>query len=446
MQQKFINLLESLKSNFSQKKLQEVINYFNDELSVDDISNMSVDLFGLAINGQHQAFYQALAMEFEEDLNSFPEMYFLLWEFIIGTLNDDSRSIFFEATLELAQQTDAADYVNGIMELEKDQPEMALFYFNRIEHYIVRYFLGICYLELENYENSIKQNLQFLKNFDQVVNTVNDFDLKENIGILVLRWNVYNDLAYASAILQEFEQALTFFNKSLEILDLEQAFQIDEKTLNSSQLDPFESFVRNYLIVLGQTGHFEKCMEVLEFMKQKCPKEAYYRETWDKLQALSSVPNIADTVFNRLIKPKKPFNLDGFESVKMLSKERLLEDLIIEQIKRGYHVFHRPLEVYQDDKIYGKQYRIPEINGILDLLLIDKTNDQLYVVELKREKAGIEVVDQVEKYRVALSKLLNRHIKGIICLHQSNPQLTELVKVKDHIELFTYGFEFVRSE
>lgn len=446
MQQKFINLLESLKSNFSQKKLQEVIYYINDGISENDFADMSGDVFGLAINGQHQAFYKALAREFEEDLNNFPEMYFLLWEIIIGVLNDDSRSIFFEATLESAQQTDAADYVNGIMALEKDQPEMALLYFNRIEYYVASNFLGICYLELENYENSIKQNLQFLKNFDQVVDTVNDFDLKENIGILVLRWNVYNDLAYASAILQEFEQALTFFNKSLEILDLEQAFQIDEKTLYSSQLDPFESFVRNYLIVLGQTGHFEKCMEVLEFMKQKCPKEAYYRETWDKLQALSSVPNIADTVFNRLIKPKKPFNLDGFESVKMLSKERLLEDLIIEQIKRGYHVFHRPLEVYQDDKIYGKQYRIPEINGILDLLLIDKTNDQLYVVELKREKAGIEVVDQVEKYRVALSKQLNRVVKGIICLHQSNPQLTELVKVKDHIELFTYGFEFVRSE
>lgn len=446
MQQKFINLLESLKSNFSQKKLQEVINYINDELSVDDIGDMSVDLLGQAINGQRQAFYQALAMEFEEDLNSFPEMYFLLWEFIIGTLNDDSRSIFFEATLELAQQTDAADYINGIMALEKDQPEMALLYFNRIEHYVASNFLGICYLELENYENSIKQNLQFLKNLDQVVDTVHDFNLKEDIGILVLRWNVYNDLAYASAILQEFEQALTFFSKSLEIFDLEQAFQIDEKTLDSSKLDLFKTFVRNYLVALEQTGHYEKCKEVLEFMKQKRPKEAYYLEKLDILQARSSVPNFADAVFNRLIKPKKPFNLDAFESVKMLSKERLLEDLIIEQIKRGYHVFHRPLEVYQDDKIYGKQYRIPEINGILDLLLIDKTNDQLYVVELKREKAGIEVVDQVEKYRLALSKQLNRVVKGIICLHQSNPQLTELVKVKDHIELFSYGFEFVRSE
>ena len=116
--------------------------------------------------------------------------------------------------------------------------------------------------------------------------------------------------------------------------------------------------------------------------------------------------------------------------------------MLVEQIKYGFEVFGKKLEIYQDEEIFGKQYRIPEINGILDLLLIDKQNNQLYVVELKRNETGIEVVSQIENYMFALSKQLDRKLKGIICLHKSNNRLTELVRTKSDIELFTYNFEF----
>jgi hypothetical protein len=41
---------------------------------------------------------------------------------------------------------------------------------------------------------------------------------------------------------------------------------------------------------------------------------------------------------------------------------------------------------------------------------------------------------------------MNRNIKGIICLHQPDNLLSELVKSKENIELYTYGFEFKKID
>lgn len=75
-------------------------------------------------------------------------------------------------------------------------------------------------------------------------------------------------------------------------------------------------------------------------------------------------------------------------------------------------------------------------------MLIDKSDNTLYIVELKRNEAGIEVVEQIEKYIIGLSEQLNRKIKGIICLHKSDEKLQNLVNTKSNIELYTYQFEF----
>lgn len=174
----------------------------------------------------------------------------------------------------------------------------------------------------------------------------------------------------------------------------------------------------------------------------KYPSSVYFQKL--KLEFFSKQENTKNTddIIQRLFKPKKPFEISNFQSVKLLSKEKSLEDMIVEQIKYGIKVFGKELEIYQDDFIYGRQYRIPYINGILDLLLIEKTTNQLYLVELKRNVAGIEVVDQIENYISALSRQLDRDIKGIICLHKPNQALIDLVKSKENIDLFTYNFEF----
>ena len=120
--------------------------------------------------------------------------------------------------------------------------------------------------------------------------------------------------------------------------------------------------------------------------------------------------------------------------------------MIVEQIKYGFKVFGKQLEIYQDEEIFGRQYYIQSVNGILDLLLIDKSNDILYVVELKRNEAGIEVVEQIENYIRGLSSQLKREVKGIISLHKPDKNLVELIKTKPNIELYTYEFQFKNVE
>ena len=147
-----------------------------------------------------------------------------------------------------------------------------------------------------------------------------------------------------------------------------------------------------------------------------------------------------------MFKVKKPFNLDSFQETKLISKEKILEDMIVEQIKYGFNVFGKKLEIYQDKEIFGRQYYIQNVNGILDLLLIDKSNDTLYVVELKRNEAGIEVVEQIESYIKGLTSQLKREVKGIISLHKPDKNLVELIKTKPNIELYTYEFQFKNVE
>ena len=114
--------------------------------------------------------------------------------------------------------------------------------------------------------------------------------------------------------------------------------------------------------------------------------------------------------------------------------------------KYGFNVFGKKLEIYQDKEIFGRQYYIQNVNGILDLLLIDKSNDTLYVVELKRNEAGIEVVEQIESYIKGLTSQLKREVKGIISLHKPDKNLVELIKTKPNIELYTYEFQFKNVE
>lgn len=440
MHNKFLYLLEELKDNFSANTLDETISCFQNELLVDDLYK-NIERSKVAINGQNKHFYDRFALDFVEDLNDSTLMYFLVWESVIGLFDKSTKDYFYHSALELAFQSDATDYINGIIELEKGNPDIALFHFNRIDNLAVCYFIGWCYLLTENYENSIKQNLQFLNYLDNTLKSteLESFELQNEA--LITKWNVYLDLAYSYSVLYDFKNAYKIYQKATNIFPIEDAYHILKQ-----DVDEFVIFVNNYIIALERLGHYDKFLETLSFLIEKYPDNFSYKDKYSKILENRESRKQSDFVFNQLFKPKKPFGLDTFLETKLIAKEKSLEDMIVEQIKYGFKVFDRALEIYQDDEIFGRQYRIPEINGILDLLLIDKDTDQLYVVELKRNESGIEVVDQIENYIKALTKQLNRNIKGIICLHKSNDKLTETVSNKDHIELYTYKFEFTKED
>lgn len=441
MTNKILFLLEELKENFTDQLFNDTLKCFREEISISDLY-LDIELSKNVLNGQSEKFYNELAFDFVEDLNEFTEMYFLLWEPLLYFFNSKTKNYFLETALELSHNTDATDYINGIIELENESPDIALFHFNRIEDYVASYFIAICYLELENFENSIKQNEKFLKNLNKILENKSEINLENNEGILILKWNIFNDIAFAYNRISEFQNALKNYDKSLDLFSLEENYKINHIFKVDENLDEFTVFANNYLLSLEQTRNYSKCIEVVIFLIDKYPNDYYYKSKLEKLKTLSESQKETNFIFDQIFKSKKPFNINSFEATKLISKEKILEDMIVEQIKYGFEVFGKKLEIYQDEEIFGRQYRIQEINGILDLLLIDRQENQLYVVELKRNEAGIEVVSQIENYMIALSKQLDRKLKGIICLHKSNNQLTELVKTKNDIELFTYNFEF----
>ncbi|MDM1551637.1 endonuclease NucS domain-containing protein [Empedobacter falsenii] len=436
---KLITMLEELKTNFSEQLFRDTIEEI-ESINGNEISK-NLKEFSEAINGQKDQLYDELAYKFKEDFELNAMLYLMIWEEFLSSFNQTSLDYFYESCKAIDPNTDFTDFINGLIELNQNNHEHALLHFNRMEEEIAYYFLGLCYFELENDENATKQNLLFLEYLNDIISNLNE-EKKSLLNFDLILWNVYNDLAYSYIKLYEFEEALLYFEKSIQLFDIKSNYKFRSNIKFENGLDDFQIFVNNYLFSLEKTGNFKKALEVLDFVLDKYPFSNYYQKLKEDFATKNVNNNSSEEIIQRLFKPKKPFEISNFQSVKLLSKEKSLEDMIVEQIKYGFNVFGKELEIYQDDSIYGRQYRIPFINGILDLLLIEKSTNQLYLVELKRNEAGIEVVDQIENYITALSSQLEREIKGIICLHQPNQDLIELVKSKENIDLFTYNFEF----
>lgn len=435
---KIITMLEELKLNYSEQLFQDTIEEIENNY---ELSN-NIEEFSVAVNGQKDQFYDELAYLFKDDFELNPILYLIIWEQIISCFDNQTLNYFYNSCKSIDLDTNFTDFINGLMEMSNDNYELALLHFNRIDQEIAYFFLGMCYFKLENDENSIKQNQLFIEYLTDFIE--NDID-KSELELSVfddIYWNLYNDIAYSYIMLYDYNEALKYFEKSINIYDLEINYQTRATITLDNGLDDFQVFVNNYLLALEKSRNYSEALKVINFVIKKYPTSSYYENLKKEFTTKIENSNNSDEIIKRLFKPKKPFEISSFQSIKLLSKEKSLEDMIVEQIKYGINVFGKELEIYQDDFIYGRQYRIPYINGILDLLLIEKSTNQLYLVELKRNEAGIEVVDQIENYISALSSQLERDIKGIICLHKPNQALIDLVKSKENIDLFTYNFQF----
>lgn len=443
MSDKLFFLLEELKENYTDKLFKDTLDYIQNDPCESQLYT-DISRTKIAINGQLEKFYNELAINFVHDLNLNPEFYFLIWEPITDLFSSYTRNLFFNLSLTHSENSEATDFLNGLWELENNNPKIALYHFNRIDDVVACYFIALCYFEMENYENSIKQNLIFL---DFLQNDIINQDESQILteGFLLVQWNIYNDLGYSYNRIQEFSIAIKYYEKALNIFDLEKSYQIMQTLKVDENLDDFLIFINNYIFALEKNGNNDKIIEILNFTISKYPSMHVYLEK-KKIIGRIEKHSFANEVISNLFKTRKPFNIDSFQETKILSREKILEDMIVEQIKYGFNVFGKKLEIYQDEKIFGRQYYIENVNGILDLLLVDKTNDILYVVELKRDKAGIEVVEQIENYINGLTSELDREVRGIISLHKPDKKLIELIKTKSNIELYTYQFEFKNIE
>jgi len=436
---KLFKLLEKLKVQFSEDTLSKVLNCLIDEVYIYDLL-AAQDQVRLHFNGQDERFYQRLAIPLTEDLNTAPGMYFSLWEGLLELLDPDTRQLLFDHALRHAGQSDAGDYIRGIVELDNDHPEIACFHFNRIEHYTARYFIGQCYLILDSHENAIKNLRLFLKELDKTVQQLRHKGIDLDEDFLIVQWHAYEYLGYCYNRIEAYGQAKECYEKVLGFFSLEDHYHIYKGEEGS--ISQFQILVNNYLLCLEKTYDYAKALEVLDFTIGIYPDNTYYPQRKTLFEKKLQEHGFAEAVIRQVFMPRRPYNIEQFEATRLIAREKSLEDMIVEQIRYGFKVFSRNLEIYQDDRCFGRQYYIRSISGILDLLLIDRSDDTLYLVELKRNDAGVEVVEQIERYMTGISNELNREVKGIICVHKPDPKLCELVKTKNNIELYTYHFDF----
>ena len=125
------------------------------------------------------------------------------------------------------------------------------------------------------------------------------------------------------------------------------------------------------------------------------------------------------------------------------SSEKILEDELTLRLEMGETVFGHKLRIY-DHKgdYYGRQYPFPR--GRLDLLCEDE-NDDLYIIELKKDSGYDDVYKQTAEYIDWFSKhkaKKGKKVYGIICLNNPTKSLIEKVHQDPKMQLFEYQISY----
>ena len=106
MNAKLFYLLQELKDNFSKELLNETYECFMNETH--NFYNDSVKSKEL-LNGQSNEFYNKIASDFVNDLEDFPEMFFLSWQSVFEHFSKETMDKFNELSLLIDNNSDATD-------------------------------------------------------------------------------------------------------------------------------------------------------------------------------------------------------------------------------------------------------------------------------------------------------------------------------------------------
>lgn len=441
--QKIFHLLETYKQQPSKGNLDRLVDFMEDEFIIEDLF-LEFEKAQAVFENLPNGIIEYLASSLVQDVNSSAFLYFLIHAPLFEVLSLGNIERITSKAAQITEEEAEHNFFRGLHFLFQDELDMALIYFNNYESEISNYFIGLCYSSQDNYENAKRSYTQFLKELAQIQE--NTPTLKGHREFQFVEYNVLNDLAFCNLMVKNYQQAYKAFQAILKIFSIKEVYSNKQLSKTDEENYDFKAWVNNYLYCLKKLGKYEGYKKVLQFVLQVFPKEERYEKLKQEIEGLIAKNSFADSVLDSLNKPRKKFHRAEYLPTQQLSLENLLEQIIIEQIKHQYQVFDRPFDIYEDEKIYGHQYHIKAVNGRLDLLLQHKQTKELFVVELKRYEAGIEVIDQTIAYMQGLEKELKQEVKGIICLHQAKVELVEKVKQHPKIELYEYQFGFKRID
>jgi len=274
-------------------------------------------------------------------------------------------------------------------------------------------------------------------------------DYKKAVKFIGEALKINPDLAYANNFkgyclykLKWYDEALRYLNKSIE--------------LGTDDLYPYWNKIR----VHKATGEYNKALDVIEYLKTKTKSKKSIQNEIDSIRKLQKQKKVIKPAVNinvnedvEIIEDEKetafvPSPLKKKTSGIQLELEEILEDLLEIRLRKNKQTFGKQLKIYSpadDPTKYGRQFRTD--TGRMDILTQDMEDNSYVIIELKRGKSDIEVVEQIQNYiDWTINNLAkpNQPVKGIICIKEATNRLKALVKTLPDIELFEYEFDFIK--
>ena len=293
----------------------------------------------------------------------------------------------------------------------------AILYFNKYICFIPDYagtyaHVAWCYGKIKDYKNEI-------------------ISYKKCLEIDPFFQYAMNNLGYAYEKSKNYEQALSFYRQSIESgkdgkFPYYNTFRVLKKLKKYDEAIEFWEVNKKRFL-----PSFQKDVDKLREMKNKNIQQTIQDDIEEEIE-IEAVPEQTRQV-NKNKTPEKIF-----------SAESRLEDEIEIQINNGLHFFpNLPLKMYDNNDGYGRQYIIPGI-GRIDILAVNISNNDFYVIELKRGYGDDEIVGQVSRYMGWVKRNLatnNQNVYGIICVAQASEKLKYAAEANPNISIFNYSIQ-----
>ncbi|WP_370176654.1 hypothetical protein [Leeuwenhoekiella palythoae] len=388
------------------------------------------------------SFYDLYVADLINEIDFNALFYFIDHHSILGLLADDHYTyVKHQLQVKGGDAPAAYDFICGLEHFMQGSPELALPYFTKIDSELGEYFLGMCYYQLKDYEHA-KRLLQAL--FESLLSLQQDyeeFQTHETYGYLLYDLSHY--ALEANVILEDYKEAERTAQLILQEFSLEQLAALSRNNTTAiEEITDFEVFVNNYTTALIKLRKYKEAKALLEESIRLNPEASLIQRRLQNSADQLERQLFADAILAPILHKEKAYGVKEFLKGKRFARADKLEELLALQIEAGIPVFGEPLAIYEDEYGYGRQYKVPGVTGLIDLVLIDQTAALLYAVVLKPDSRGVAIYEQIKKYTQRLEQLTGKTVKGILCIQQPKEALLAKVKADDTISLFTYHLEF----
>ncbi len=285
------------------------------------------------------------------------------------------------------------------------------------------------------------------------------FEQVEGKSVLFYASDIYFQMAWCFGKLRHYSKEETYYKKCLEADETypnalnnlgyclykkkayEAAYSVFEQCLNEERDLPFAA--NNYVRLLLAQGKYQTAHE---FVAKK-----RFKVSSDLLRRLCQHPAVdTPTPSVEATQPEEDNEADGNSSDfgikrQQFSSEKVLEDELSARIEMGFEVFGHKLKIYKrSGDFYGRQYPIAHGKWRLDLLCED-VDDNLFVIELKKDSGYDDPYEQTKQYVNWLKKhkcKKGKRVHGIICMSAPSNALIEKVRRDEEISLYEYQISY----